>query len=337
MRIIVDAFGGDNAPVEIIKGSAEAAKEYDIDITLVGNEETIKNVCKDEGIDSSQFTIVHADSVIDMNEAGTEIMKSRADSSMAIGLKLLANGEGDGFVTAGNSGAVCVGATLIIKRIKGISRPGFAPILPGMNGNFMLLDSGANVQCRPEMLRQFGIMGSIYMKNVMGFENPRVGLANVGVEEHKGTEVHQEAYKLLSEAPINFVGNIEGRDIPDNACDVLVCDGFTGNLILKTYEGVAMSLLKKIKGIFLKNLKNKLAALVLKKDVSEMKSQFNYKDHGGAPILGVKKPVFKAHGNADAATFKSAIRLAVQYIERDVIGEISNALASLKIKDNEND
>ncbi len=337
MRIIVDAFGGDNAPAEIIKGSADAAKEFNVDITLVGNEDIIKNVCKDEGIDPNQFTIVHAESVIDMNEAGAEIMKSRADSSMAIGFKLLAKGEGDGFVTAGNSGAVCVGATLMIKRIKGISRPGFAPIIPGMNGNFMLLDSGANVQCRPEMLRQFGLMGSVYMKNVMGYENPRVGLANVGVEEHKGTETHQEAYKLLSESPINFIGNVEGRDIPDNVCDVLVCDGFTGNLILKTYEGVAMSLLKKIKGIFYKNLKNKLAALILKKDVTQMKDQFNYKDHGGAPILGVKKPVFKAHGNADAATFKSAIRLAIQYIDRDVIGEISSALASLKIKDNEND
>lgn len=337
MRIIVDAFGGDNAPVEIIKGSADAKKEFNIDITLVGNEETIRKVCKDQGIDCNMFTIVHADSVIDMNEAGTEVMKSRSDSSMAVGLKLLSKGEGDGFVTAGNSGAVCVGATLIVKRIKGISRPGFAPILPGMNGNFMLLDSGANVQCRPEMLRQFGIMGSIYMNKVMGYENPRVGLANVGVEEHKGTEMHQEAYKLLCEAPVNFIGNVEGRDIPDNVCDVLVCDGFTGNLVLKTYEGVAMSLLKKIKGIFLKNLKNKLAALVLKKDVTAMKAQFNYKDHGGAPILGVKKPVFKAHGNADATTFKSAIRLAVQYIERDVIGEISTALASLKIKDNDND
>ncbi len=337
MRIIVDAFGGDNAPSEIIKGSAAASKEFNVDITLVGNEEIIKKVCKDEGIDSNQFTIVHAESVIDMNEAGTEIMKSRVDSSMAIGFKLLAKGEGDGFVTAGNSGAVCVGATLMIKRIKGITRPGFAPIIPGMNGNFMLLDSGANVQCRPEMLRQFGLMGSVYMKNVMGFENPRVGLANVGVEEHKGTETHQEAYKLLSESPINFIGNVEGRDIPDNVCDVLVCDGFTGNLILKTYEGVAMSLLKKIKGIFYKNFKNKLAALILKKDVTQMKNKFDLKEHGGAPILGVKKPVFKAHGNADAATFKSAIRLAIQYIERDVIGEISSALASLKIKDNEND
>ena len=333
MRIIVDAFGGDNAPLEIIKGSVAAIKEYNIDVTLVGNEDTIKKVCADEGIDVNQFNIVHAESVITMNEAGTDVMKAKADSSMAVGLKLLADGEGDGFVTAGNSGAVCVGATLIVKRIKGISRPGFAPILPGMNGHFMILDAGANLQCRPEMLRQFGIMGSIYMDKVMGIANPRVGLANVGVEEHKGTEIQQEAYKLLSDAPVNFVGNVEGRDIPDNACDVLVCDGFTGNLILKTYEGVAMSLLKKVKGIFFKNLKNKLATLLMIKDVKAMKAQFNYNDYGGAPILGVRKPVFKAHGNADADTFKNAIRLTVQYIDRNVIGEISESLKSLKAED----
>lgn len=337
MRIIVDAFGGDNAPIEIIKASAAAIKEYSIDITLVGDENIIKNVCEKEGIDYNQFTVVHCDSVITMNEAGSEIMKSKSDCTMAVGLKLLANGEGDGFVTAGNSGAVCVGATLLVKRIKGISRPGFSPIIPSMDGKFMLLDSGANLQCRPEMLRQFGLMGSIYMDKVMGVKNPRVGLANVGVEEHKGTEVQQEAYKLLSSAPLNFVGNIEGRDIPDGACDVLVCDGFTGNLILKTYEGVAMSFLKKVKGILYKNTKNKIGALLMKKDLNGMKEQFNYNEYGGAPILGVKKPVFKAHGNAKAETFKNAIRLTIQYIERDVVGEITNALALIKAEEEKND
>lgn len=337
MRIIVDAFGGDNAPVEIIKGSAAAIKEYCVDITLVGDENRIKDVCNNEGIDANLFKIIHSDSVISMNEPGSDIMKSRSDCSMAVGLKLLASGEGDGFVTAGNSGAVCVGATLLVKRIKGISRPGFAPILPGMKGHFMILDSGANLQCRPEMFRQFGLMGSIYMEKVMGIKNPRVGLANVGTEEHKGTEVHQEAYRLLSSAPLNFIGNVEGRDIPENACDVLVCDGFTGNMILKTYEGVAISFLKKVKGILYKNLKNKIGALLMKKDLSKMKEQFDYNEYGGAPILGVRKPVFKAHGNASATTFKNAIRLTKQYIERDVVGEISNALATIKSEEKDND
>ncbi|MBQ2943802.1 MAG: phosphate acyltransferase PlsX [Ruminococcus sp.] len=333
MRIIVDAFGGDNAPLDIIKGSADAIKELGVDITLTGDENTIKRVCSEQGIDAEQFTIVHADSVISQNEAGTEIMKSKADCSMAVGLRLLAAGEGDAFISAGNSGAVCVGATLIVKRIKGISRPGFAPIIPGVKGHFMLMDSGANLQCRPEMLRQFGIMGSVYMNKVIGVENPRVGLANVGTEEHKGTEIQQEAYALLQKAPVNFIGNVEGRDVPNDVCDVLVCDGFTGNLILKTYEGVAIALMKKIKGIFIKNLKNKIAAALVMKDVKGLKKQFDYSEHGGAPILGVKKPVFKAHGNADAVTFKNAIKLTVQYVERNVIGEISDALEKIKTED----
>lgn len=333
MRIIVDAFGGDNAPLDIIKGSADAIKELGVDITLTGDENTIKRVCSEQGIDAEQFTIVHADSVISQNEAGTEIMKSKADCSMAVGLRLLAAGEGDAFISAGNSGAVCVGATLIVKRIKGISRPGFAPIIPGVKGHFMLMDSGANLQCRPEMLRQFGIMGSVYMNKVIGVENPRVGLANVGTEEHKGTEIQQEAYALLQKAPVNFIGNVEGRDVPNDVCDVLVCDGFTGNLILKTYEGVAIALMKKIKGIFTKNLKNKIAAALVMKDVKGLKKQFDYSEHGGAPILGVKKPVFKAHGNADAVTFKNAIKLTVQYVERNVIGEISDALEKIKTED----
>ncbi len=333
MRIIVDAFGGDNAPLDIIKGSADAIKELGVDITLTGDENTIKRVCSEQGIDAEQFTIVHADSVISQNEAGSEIMKSKADCSMAVGLRLLAAGEGDAFISAGNSGAVCVGATLIVKRIKGISRPGFAPIIPGVKGHFMLMDSGANLQCRPEMLRQFGIMGSVYMNKVIGVENPRVGLANVGTEEHKGTEIQQEAYALLQKAPVNFIGNVEGRDVPNDVCDVLVCDGFTGNLILKTYEGVAIALMKKIKGIFIKNLKNKIAAALVMKDVKGLKKQFDYSEHGGAPILGVKKPVFKAHGNADAVTFKNAIKLTVQYVERNVIGEISDALEKIKTED----
>ncbi|MBQ4105494.1 MAG: phosphate acyltransferase PlsX [Clostridia bacterium] len=333
MRIIVDAFGGDNAPLEIIKGSFDAINEYLVDITLVGDETIIKRVCAENNIDSNVFRIVHSDSVISQEEAGSEIMKSKSDCSMAVGLRLLADGEGDAFISAGNSGAVCVGATLIVKRIKGISRPGFAPVIPGVTGKFMLMDSGANLQCRPEMLRQFAIMGSAYMSKVLGVENPRVGLANVGTEEHKGTEIQQTTYQLLKETPVNFIGNVEGRDVPNNACDVLVCDGFTGNLILKTYEGVAIALMKKIKAVFTKNLKNKLGAALVMSDIKELKKQFDYSEHGGAPILGVRKPVFKAHGNADAAAFKSAIRLLKQYTEQNVVGDIADAVQKIKEKD----
>lgn len=326
MKIIVDAFGGDNAPLEIIKGSIDAKNEYNADIILVGKEDTIKKVAAENNIDLSGVDIADAPDVISMEDTPSDIMKDKSNSSMAVGLKMLANGEGDVFVSAGNSGAICVGATLIVKRIKGIKRPGFAPVMPGMNGCFMLCDSGANVEARPEMLLQYGVMGSIYMEKVMGVKNPRVGLANVGTEEHKGDELHQAAYKLLKESNLNFIGNVEGRDIPMTACDVLVCDGFSGNLILKTYEGVAIALMSKIKGIFKKSLKNKLAASVVYGDLKEMAKELDYNEYGGAPIIGCSKPVFKAHGSSTAKTFKSAIRLSMQYVQGNVIDEISSSL-----------
>lgn len=326
MKIIVDAFGGDNAPLEIIKGSVDAKNEYNAQIILVGNEAVIKKTADENNIDLSGVEIADAPDVISMEDTPSDIMKEKSNSSMAVGLKMLANGEGDAFVSAGNSGAICVGATLIVKRIKGIKRPGFAPVMPGMNGCFMLCDSGANVEARPEMLLQYGVMGSIYMEKVMGVKNPRVGLANVGTEEHKGDELHQAAYKLLKESNLNFIGNVEGRDIPMTACDVLVCDGFSGNLILKTYEGVAIALMSKIKGIFKKNLKNKLAASVVYGDLKEMAKELDYNEYGGAPIIGCSKPVFKAHGSSTAKTFKSAIRLLMQYVQGNVIDEISSSL-----------
>ncbi len=326
MNIIVDAFGGDNAPLEIIKGSVDAKNEYGIDITLVGNEEIIKKVSKENEINIDGIKIVHADSVISQNEAGTEVVKSKKDSSMAVGLKMLHDGEGDAFVSAGNSGAICVGATLIVKRIKGIKRPGFAPVIPTLEGSMMLIDCGANVECKPQMLQQFGVMGSIYMEKVMGIKNPRVGLANVGTEPHKGGELQLKTYELLENSKLNFIGNIEGRDVPVGGCEVCVSDGFTGNLILKTYEGVAGALMDKIKGVFNKNLKTKLAAAMVYSDLKEMKKSIDYNEFGGAPIIGCAKPVFKAHGSANSKTFKSAIRLTKEYVENNVVEEISSAL-----------
>lgn len=326
MKIIVDAFGGDNAPLEIIKGAMDAKSEYNIDIVLVGSAEIIKKVAKDNAIDLGDTQIVDAPDVISMEEKPGEIIKSKSESSMAVGMKLLANGHGDAFVSAGNSGAICVGATLIVKRIKGIKRAGFAPIIPKSQGCFMLIDCGANLDARPEMLLQYGLMGSIYMEKVMGISNPRVGLANVGTEEHKGGELQQQAYHLLQNSNLNFVGNVEGRDIPLDGCDVLVCDGFTGNLILKTYEGVAIALMKKVKGVLTKNLKNKLAASMIYSDLKSMQKEFDYNEYGGAPIMGCSKPVFKAHGSSNAVTFKSALRLTIQYVEANVVETISSSL-----------
>lgn len=324
MKIIVDAFGGDNAPLEIIKGCSQAVEEYDVDIILTGNEGIIKKVAQENNISLNRMTIVHTDEVLTQEDDATAVVKDKKDSSMGLGFQLLADGKGDAFVSAGNSGALVVGSSLIIKRIKGVKRPAFAPVMPKSQGCFMLIDGGANNDVRPDMLQQFAIMGSIYMNRVMNINNPRVGLANVGAEEHKGCQLQQDTYQLLKNTPVNFVGNIEGRDIPADGCDVLVADGFTGNIILKTYEGVALELMAKIKEIFSKNLKNKLAAGMIMGDLKAFAKTMDYNEYGGAAIMGVNKPVFKAHGSSKAKTFKNAIRLTKQFVEANVIEEIKN-------------
>ena len=326
MKIIVDAFGGDNAPLEIIKGCAQAVDELGAEIILTGKESVIKDTAQSNGISLENIEIVDCDEIITMEDKADSVIKTKKNSSMAVGLSLLNEGRGDAFISAGNSGALCVGATLAVKRIKGIKRPAFAPVLPSENGFFMLLDGGANVDCRPEMLHQFAVMGSVYMEKVMGVKNPRIGLANVGVEAHKGTELYQETYGILKDSALNFIGNVEGRDIPKGICDVVVCDGFTGNLILKTYEGVAITLMKKIKHMFADSVKGKLAAGLVMKDIKDLKTRFNYNAYGGAPILGASKPVFKAHGDSKAVTLKNAVRLSMEYVKANAIEEISSSI-----------
>lgn len=326
MKIIVDCHGGDKGIIEVIKASRMAVDELGYQILLVGNKAQIEEESSENKIFLDGIQIENADEVITMEDAPTEIMKSKNNSSMAKGLQMLAAGEGDAFVSCGNSGALTVGGTLIVKRIRGIKRCAFAPVIPTENGFFMLIDSGANVECRPEMLRQFGVMGYIYMKNVMVVKDPKVGLVNIGVERCKGGELHFNAYELLEKSGINFIGNIEARDIPSGAADVVVTDGFTGNVILKLYEGMATEIFGKFKSILTKNFKNKLAAMAIKSDLSELKKQMDYTEYGGAPLMGTSKPVFKAHGNSDAKTFKNAIRLAGEYAKRNVIKLISDAL-----------
>ena len=326
MKIIVDAFGGDNAPLEIIKGCAIAAEEFGVDILLTGKENVIRETAQKNPISLNRIEIADCSEVITMEDEANAVLKTKKDSSMAVGLRLLNEGKGDAFISAGNSGALCVGATLAVKRIKGIKRAAFAPVLPSETGFFMLLDGGANVDCRPEMLYQFALMGSVYMEKVMHVSNPRVGLANVGVEEHKGTDLYKEAYQLLKDSSLNFIGNVEGRDIPKGVCDVVVCDGFAGNMILKTYEGVAITLMKKMKHMFTDSFKGKMAAALVMKDLKELKEKFNYNAYGGAPILGASKPVFKAHGDSKAVTLRNAIKLSIDYVSGKAIDEITSAL-----------
>ncbi len=333
MKIIVDAFGGDNAPVEIIKGCAAAVDENEgLEIVLVGPQDKIEAAASENGIDISRMTIENCAGFLTMEDEALEVRK-RKDCSMAVGLKMIASGGGDAFLSAGNSGALITGATLFVKRIKGIMRPAFSPIMPKSPGMFMLIDAGANVECKPEMLRQFGIMGSVYMERVMKIDKPRIGLANVGTEDHKGDSLRHEAFALLKETPVNFVGNVEGTQIPFDGCDVVVADGFTGNLILKMYEGAAAAIMGRVKSIYKKNLWNKLSALMIAGDLKKLKGEVNSDVYGGAPILGAAKPVFKVHGNATAVTMRYAIGHTINYVNTHVIEEIERTVSQLDGKE----
>ena len=329
MKILIDAMGGDNAPLEVIKGTMLAVDEFNIDeIVLLGDEGVIKKCVEDNKLTLKNTTILHCSQVIENCDEARSVLKAKPDSSMSQGLKMLANGEGDAFVSAGNTGAITVGATLIVKRIKGVKRPAIASVMPSSNKPFLLMDCGANAECKSEYLVQFGLLGSLYMENIMNVENPRVALANNGAEETKGTPVVKEAYALMQNAGYNFIGNIEGRRIPYGDADVVVADGFTGNLILKTYEGVAKVLMQGIKDAFYKNAFSKLAYLGVKSGINDMKKQFDYKEYGGAVMLGVSKPVVKAHGSADARCFKNAVKQAVWFLQTDLIDKIEKELSN---------
>lgn len=324
MRIIVDAMSGDNAPLEIIKGVGLAAAEYKSEqFTLVGNEEIIKKIAAEENIDISDMEIVHTEGVISMHDDPLSIAKAKRDSSMGVALQLLADGRGDVLVSAGNTGALFTGASLIVRKMKGVLRPAIGTLMP-FNPPVILLDSGANLVINEENMEQFSHMGSAYMKKMYGLESPRVGILNNGEEDCKGLELQINSYKRLSEdKDINFVGNIEGNRVMNDACDVLVTDGFTGNILLKTVEGMGKMMLKIMKGIFYKNIISKISALMVKNSLGSVKRDFDPAEHGGAPILGVAKPVIKAHGSSKAKAFKSAIRQAIQYVSSGVTEDIA--------------
>ncbi len=330
MKIIVDGFGGDNAPLETLKGCAQAVKEYGVSIIVTGDTAKLESCAKDNAIPMEGIAFAHAPQVITMEDEPTDVIRAKEDCSMAVGLKLLREGKGDAFVSAGNTGALVVGSSTLAGRIKGIKRAALAPLLPTAKGPYMLMDSGANLDCRPEMLVQFGIMGSVYMNKVLSIPAPRVGVVNVGTEDTKGTELEIEANRLFSHAPVNCIGNIEARELPLGGCDVAVTDGFTGNVILKLTEGLAKGFSQSLKGILLKNLGTKLAALALKSGITEFRKTMDYTEYGGAPLMGIARPVIKAHGSSDAKAFMNAIRQAKLFSEQNVIGEIETALAALK-------
>lgn len=340
MKIILDAMGGDNAPAEILKGAAAAiaANWPELSIVAVGDEAKIRACAAEHQLkfDDEHFTVAHASQIIEMCDEPAKAVRQKKDSSMVVGLRLLAEGKGDAFVSAGSTGALHVGTSLIVRTVKGVKRPALASVIPGSTGPFLLLDCGANVECRAGMLEAFGVMGSVYMNKVMGVKTPRVALVNNGAEESKGTPTYVEAHKLLKANPrIHFVGNIEPRDIHAGGADVVVADGFTGNVVLKLTEGLAKYFSGKIKAIFKKSLGTKLAYLLVKGGVADFKKSMDADEYGGAPFLGAAKPVIKAHGSANARAIQNAIRQARACVENDLCGVMAQSLAAAENKEEE--
>lgn len=327
MKIIVDMMGGDNAPLAVLEGAAQAVKEYGITVVGVGDEALVRRTAQENSIPLDGIELVNCTEVIDMCDEPARAIRQKKDSSIVVGLNMLKDGKGDAFVSAGSTGALHVGASLIVRTLKGIKRPALATQMPGVKQNFLLLDCGANAECRSDMLNAFGTMGSVYAKQVMGRADPAVALINNGTEEHKGTPLYREAHEKLKENPsIRFAGNIEPRDIMDGEVDVVVCDGFVGNVVLKLTEGVAKTLFRMLKPVFLKNLLTKLSYLAIKDGLRDLKRMVDSEEVGGAPLLGAAKPVIKAHGSSKAKGIKNAIRQARLCVENDLCGTMQTAL-----------
>ena len=322
MKIIVDVMSGDNAPLELIKGAAMAAAEYDATIVIVGDENVIADVVVKNDIDISNIEVIHAPSVITMEDKPMCVVRDKRDSSMSRGLKLLSEGQGDAFVSAGNTGALITGATLIVRRISGINRAAIASVLP-LSKPVLLMDSGANLTVTSDNILQFAFMGAKYMEKIYGIERPRVGQLNNGTEYNKGNELQMESYQALSESGLEFVGNVESKEVPFDVCDVLVTDGYTGNIFLKSVEGMGKFMMGILKDILKTNLATMVSALTMKEKLNEIKHRFDTSEHGGAPLLGISKPVIKAHGSSDAKAIKNAVRQAISFVKTGLNEDIT--------------
>ena len=345
MKIILDAMGGDHAPEAPVLGAVQAARDFGAQITLVGMGDKILETMRAHNIMDlpAGIEIANAEEVVDMHDDPANVIRKKKNSSMVVGLKMVADGEGDAFVSAGSTGALLSGATLIVKRVKGIRRAAMGPVMPNKaGGKTVILDCGANAECTPEFLLQFGLVGSLYAKKYLGVENPKVGLLNIGTEDSKGTPLQKEAYALLQNAGeqglLNFVGNVEARGVPLGEVDVVVCDGFAGNVLLKSIEGTAMFMGSLMSKMFKKNIFSKLAALLVMKDIKAFKKLLDYREIGGTQFLGIKKPVIKAHGSSDALAFRNAIKQAMDATGSDISEELEQGLKALTaVEEQEND
>lgn len=330
MKIILDVMGSDKGTAEMLKGARLAKDELTVGIILVGDEAVIRKAADQNQLSIDDFEIVHASEVITMEDDPMSV-RTKADSSMRVGFKLLNDKKGDAFVSCGNTGALHTGATLYVKRIRGVHRSAIGAILP-MQKPLLLLDAGANLTITEEHMVQFGIMGSVYMEKLFGLQTAKVGLLNIGTEDHKGTQLCVDSYHALTDADLDFVGNIEGKDIPFGKCDVLVTDGFTGNILLKALEGMGSYIVTILKDMFTANFRTKASYLLMKDQVSGLKSKMSTSTYGGAPMLGISRPVIKAHGNSDAVAIKNAVRQAMTFVETGVVEEISRRCTAETMK-----
>lgn len=336
MKIILDGMGGDHAPESVVQGAVDASKEIPYEICIVGDESQINAELIKYKYNSDQITVVHTTEKIENDEPPVKAVRTKKQSSMVVGINMVKNGEGDVFISAGNTGALMAGGLFILGRIPGIDRPALASTYPILGrGVSLMVDSGANSECKPNNLLEFATMGSIYMERVLGVKNPTVGLVNMGTEEGKGTTVLKAAYELLQKSRdeydrLNFIGNIEAREVPNGAADVIICDGLVGNVILKLTEGLAMSIFQLIKRMFTSNTVSKMGALLLSGKLKELKGMFDYSEYGGAPILGVKGAMLKMHGSSNANAVKNTIIKGIPYVENDVVQTIQSAVLELE-------
>ncbi|KXG76009.1 phosphate acyltransferase PlsX [Thermotalea metallivorans] len=329
MRIAVDGMGGDRAPKEIVKGCVDAVQEFGIEVILVGIQEQLEEELKQYPVDRTKLHIHHASEVITNEDKPVQAIRTKKDSSLVVGLNLVKEKTADAFVSAGNTGALLAGSIFKIGRIKGIDRPAIASVYPTQKGISLLVDAGANAECKPRNLLEFGLMGAIYTEKVLGKANPTIGLVNIGTEEGKGTDLIRGARQLFYQQDLNFVGNAEARDLPKGIVDVIVCDGFVGNVILKLTEGVAMTMMAMLKEQFTKNIVNKLGAALLMPALKEFKKTLDYTEYGGAPLLGVNGAVIKAHGSSNGKAIKNAIRQAKTFAEKEVVQMIAEEIKKI--------
>ena len=331
MKIILDGMGGDNAPEAIVEGAVLASREIEHQILIIGQEEKIRAELDNHRYDADKISVINATEIISNDEAPVRAVRSKKDSSIVRGINMVKHGEGDIFISAGSTGALLAGGLFILGRIQGIDRPALASIYPIIGGiPSLLVDAGANADCKPNNLLEFGMMGSIYMEKVLGREQPRVGLVNIGAEAAKGSTLTKAAYDLLEQSHLNFTGNVEAREVPKGACDVIVTDGFTGNVLLKLTEGLAWNILQVIKQRFTDGMKAKLGAALLLDKIKGLKKEFDYSEYGGAPILGVRGPIVKMHGSSNANAVKNTILKGIPYVSEHVVDKIQNSVLEIE-------